>query len=154
MSEVTHEQVNLMLRLYEMRREARLRQARQWFIDQFQMDKPEEMMTKYPPGSEENANMRMTVSYWEMCASLVNRGLINDELYFENNGEVWGVWEKIRNLTPAWRAAFGNPKMFAHLEALCTRLDAWREKNAPGSTAKMRAMMQQMAQMRAQQAGH
>ncbi len=92
MSEVTHEQANLLLRLYELRREPRLRQARQWFSDHYQADKPEEVMQKYPPGSEENTNVRMCVSYWEMCAGLANRGLIDDELFFENNGEAWVVW--------------------------------------------------------------
>jgi hypothetical protein len=153
MSTVTHEQVNLMLRLFEMRREPRLRQAREWFIDNFHVEQPGELMTKYPPGSDENASFRMTVSYWEMCASIVNRGLIDDELYFENNGEAWAVFDRVRSIVPAFRAMFGNPKIFGQLEALCARMDAWREKNAPGSTEKMRALQKQMTQMRAQKAG-
>lgn len=152
MSEVTHEQVNLMLKLYDLRREARLREAREWFMANFYVNSPEEMMQKFPPGSRENANIRMVISYWDMCAGIVNRGLINDELYFESNGEAWVVWDRIRSITPAWRAAFGNPTTFHHLEELCGRLDAWREKTAPGSTAKMRQMMQQMAQARSQSA--
>jgi hypothetical protein len=150
MGEVTHEQANLMLRLYEMRREPRLRQARQWFIEKFSAGSAEEMMEKYPPGSEENTNIRMTASYWEMCAGIVNRGLIDDEFYFESNGEAWAVWEKMKHIVPAMRGAFKNPQIFTQLEALCGRLEAWRERTAPGSNEAMRQRMAQMAQAAAQ----
>jgi hypothetical protein len=143
MATVTYEEVNLMLRLYDMRREPRLRQARTWFIDHFHPGSPEEMMEKYPAGSDEYTNIRMVLSYWDMVASIVNRGLINDELFFENNGEIWVVWDRIRNIVPTWRAAFKNPTVFLHMEDACKRLEAWREKRAPGSNIAMRQMMQQ-----------
>lgn len=91
MSQVTHEEVNLMLRLYELRREPRLRQARAWFVNHFHPSSPDEIREKYPQGSEENNNIRMTMSYWDMVAGIVNRGLINDDIFFENNGEMWVV---------------------------------------------------------------
>ncbi len=152
MGQTTHEQTNLMLRLYELRREPRLRQARTWFIENFQSSSPEEMMKKYPPGSEESTSARMTVSYWDMVASIVNRGLIDDELFFENNGEIWGIWERLKALAPAWRAALKNPLIFKNLEECCKRLEAWREKQAPGSTEAMRRMMEQMRQAQAKAA--
>jgi hypothetical protein len=150
MGQATHEQASLMLQLYEMRREPRLRQARQWFMERFSATTPEEMMQKYPPGSEENTNVRMVVSYWDMCAGIVNRGLVDDELYFESNGEAWGVWEKMKHIVPPMRAAFKNPRLFGHLEELCKRFEAWREKVAPGSNEAMRQRMAQMAQAGAQ----
>lgn len=153
MGQVTHEHVNLMLRLYELRREPRLRQARSWFVDQFNANSPEEMMKKYPPGSEENLNIRMTVSYWDMVASVLNRGLIDNEFFFETTGEVWVVWERIRPIVPAWRAAMKNPHVLAPLEELYKRLEVWQEKRAPGSIAAMRQMMEQMRQASAKAAG-
>ncbi len=54
MSQINYEEVNLMLRLYELRREPRLRQARSWFVEHFHPESPEDMMQKYPQGSEEN----------------------------------------------------------------------------------------------------
>ena len=146
MSTVTHDQVNLMLRLFELRREPRLREARDWFGVNFQAKSLEEVMQKFPMGSKESTNIRMVVSYWDMCASIVNRGLIDDELYFESNGEAWMVWDRLSGIAPAWRAAFGNPTMFQNLEKLCGRLEAWREKTAPGSIAKGRELMKQMMQ--------
>jgi hypothetical protein len=144
MGQATYDQVNLMLRLYELRRDLRLRQARSWFVENFHPSSPEEMMQKYPPGSEENTHIRMVISYWDMVAGIVNRGLIDDELFFESNGEIWVVWDRIRSIVPAWRAAFKNPTVFQNLEESCKRLEAWREKRAPGSTAAMRQMMEQM----------
>ena len=59
MGEVTNEQVNLMLRLYEDRREPRLREAREWFSANFHVKNEEDLMRVCPPGSRENAYMRM-----------------------------------------------------------------------------------------------
>ena len=91
MSDVNHEQVNLMLRLYDIRREPRLREARDWFLTHFNPKSVEDVMTQCPPGSQENAFMRMVFSYWEMVASIVNRGLIDEDFFFENTGEQWVV---------------------------------------------------------------
>jgi hypothetical protein len=101
MPDVTHEQVNLMLRLYDIRREPRLREAREWYMSHFNPKTPEEMMTLYPPGSQENAFMRMVFSYWDMVASIVNRGLIDEEFFFENSGEQWVVWERLKPVVPS-----------------------------------------------------
>lgn len=142
MSQVTYDEVNLMLRLYELRREAQLRSARSWFVENFHADSPEEVMQKYPQGSQENTYIRMVVSYWEMVAGIANRGLIQDELFFENNGEMWIVWERIKAIAPIMRAAFKNPFLFSSIEEACKRLENWREKKAPGATGAMRAIME------------
>src|SRR5579862_2771270 len=106
MATVTYDEVNLMLRLYDLRREQRLRQARSWYLDYFHPSSPDEMMESYKAGSDEYNSIRMVLSYWDMVASIVNRGLINDELFFESNGEMWVVWDRIRGIVPTWRAAF------------------------------------------------
>jgi tRNA-dihydrouridine synthase len=102
------------------------------------------MIEKYPQGSEENTYIRMVISYWDMVASIVNRGLINDELFFESNGEIWVVWDRMRGIVPIWRSAFKNPRLFANIEETYKRLETWREKQAPGSSAAMRSMMAEM----------
>jgi len=147
MSQTTYDEVNLMLRLYDLRREPRLREARGWFVEHYQASTPEEVMQKYPPGSQENTYIRMVISYWDMVASIVNRGLINDELFFESNGEIWVVWDRMRSIVPAWRAAFKNQSLFSGIEETCKRLENWRERRAPGSTAAMRQMMEQKKEL-------
>jgi hypothetical protein len=141
MGTVTHEQADLLLKLYELRREPRLRQAREWFIPNCHAKSFEEAVQKFPMGSVENTNLRMVNSYWEMVASIVNRGLIDEEFFFENSGEMWIVWDRLRNLLPGQRAFFKNPKSFEHLEKLGKKFDAWREKNAPGSSEALRQVL-------------
>ena len=150
MSDVTHEQVNLMLRLYDIRREPRLREARDWYMSHFNPKTPEDVMTQCPPGSQENAFLRMVFSYWDMVASIVNRGLIDEDFFFENTGEQWLVWERLKPVVPAFRAMFKNPLAFSNLEKHVEAMDRWREKRAPGSTEAMRAMSAQMQQQAAQ----
>ena len=146
MGEVTNEQVNLMLRLYEDRREPRLREAREWFSANFHVKNEEDLMRVCPPGSQGNAYMRMVLAYWEMVASIVNRGLIEEDLFFENSGEQWGVWEQVKPVIVAWRAMFSSPHFLANLETQCNRLEAWREKRSPGSNEAIRKVLAQMQQ--------
>jgi len=141
MGQVNHDQANLLLKIYDLRREPRLREARAWFGANFDAKTPEEAQRKYPMGSEANASFRMVVSYWEMAAGLVNRGLIDDELFFESSGEAWFVWERIRELAPAYRAAMKNPHAWGQLEKLAKRMEQWQEQRAPGHLAAIRQIM-------------
>jgi hypothetical protein len=147
MGQATHEQTRLMLELYDLRREPRMRQARDWYFMNFTPASAEEMMQKFPPGSEESAFMRMVASYWDMVAAIANRGLVDEDLFFETTGEQWGVWERLKPIVGSWRAMFKNPGAFANLEEHVRRFEAWREKRAPGSNDAMRERMQQMMAM-------
>ena len=155
MGQVTNEQVNLMLRLYEDRREPKLREARDWFSANFHVKTADDLIRVCPPGSKENIYMRMVLGYWEMVASIVNRGLIDEEFFFESNGEQWVVWEQVKLVIGAWRAMFSSPNFLANLETQCNHLEAWREKRSPGSneaTRKVLAQMQQATQAQKAQA--
>jgi hypothetical protein len=89
--------------------------------------------------------MRMVISYWDTVANIVNRGLIDEEFFFESTGEQWIVWERLKPVVAGWRSMFKNPQAFARLEEHVKRLEAWREKNSPGSTEAMRQMMAAIA---------
>ncbi|MGH9594035.1 MAG: DUF4760 domain-containing protein [Bryobacteraceae bacterium] len=132
MGTVNHEQANLILKLYDLRREPKLREARAWFVPNFWANSYEEVMQKFPAGSAGNTHFRMVIGYWEMAASMVNRGLVEDEFFFENNGEMFWVWDRIRGVVPSARAMQGNPRMFAQLEAAGTRMEKWWNTFAPG----------------------
>ena len=146
MGEVTNEQVNLMLRLYEERREPKLREARDWFSANFYVKNADDLTRVCPPGSKENLYMRMVLGYWEMVASIVNRGLIDEEFFFESNGEQWVVFEQVKPVLAAWRAMFSSPNFLANLEKLCNHLEAWREKRSPGSNEAIRKVLAQAYQ--------
>jgi hypothetical protein len=146
MSQVTNEQVNLMLRLFEDRREPKLREARDWFSASFHPKTADDLTRICPPGSKENTYMRMVLGYWEMVASIVNRGLIDEEFFFESNGEQWVVFEQVKPVLGAWRAMFSSPNFLANLEQHSTRLETWREKRSPGSNDAIRKVLAQMYQ--------
>ncbi len=133
-----HFDAELLLRLYELRREDKLRRAREWMIGKFQADSLEDFGRQLPPGSEENAFFRMAVSYWDMAASLVNHGLLKEELFFENTMELWLIWEKIRHLVPALREAGKNPLAYKNLETLARKYEHWMATRAPEALDSLR----------------
>ena len=150
MADVTHEQVDLMLKLYDLRREPKLREARDWFAANFHVKNAEEATKLVPFGSKENTYMRMVAGYWEMVASIVNRGLIDENFFFENTGEQWGVWEQLQPIVGQFRTTFRNPMFLKNLEEQNKRMEAWREKQAPGSTEAMRKFREQITQQMSQ----
>jgi len=128
----------LLLRLYDLRRETKLRQGREFMIRQFQAKSFEDYLAQAPAGSEESALFRMTVTYWDMAASLVNHGLINEDLFFENTGEFWIVWDKVRNVAPTLREKNKNPTSWKNLETLAAKYEKWMAKRAPEALEALR----------------
>jgi hypothetical protein len=137
-----HHDAELTLRLYDLRREEKLRQARAWFSREFQAKSTEEYLKKYAPGSEEDTFFRMVVTYWEMVGSIVNSGLIKRDFYFQNTGEFFGVWEKIKGLIPATREAFGNPHLWENLEKMSASYEEWMSKRSPAAIEAYRQRIQ------------
>jgi hypothetical protein len=125
----------LMLRLYELRREEKLRLARDWVIREFHADSLDDFFKRFPPGTKENDYFRMAVSYWDMAASIVNHGLIHEGFFFESNGEFWIIWMKIARLIPERRSSSKNPLIYHHLETLAGKYEKWMEKRAPEALA-------------------
>src|ERR1044072_1880294 len=107
-TQATYDDANLILRLYDIRREEKLREAREWFSKNFKASTMEEVQKIAPMGSKENAYVRMVSSYWDMAASFVTAGVLNKELFFQSNGEMLFVWERMRKFVPDFRAAFKN----------------------------------------------
>ncbi len=141
MPKVTHDQADLLLRLYEIRREPKMREARDWYFSKFHPATLEDIQKQAPMGSPESAYMRMVISYWEMAANMVNRGLIDETFFFENTGEQWFIYERIKPFVTAMRERSKNPHMYGQLEKHVKKLEAWRKKNAPGSIEVMRQMI-------------
>jgi len=121
----------LLLRLYDLRREAKLRQGREWFIREFQAKSFDDYLAQAPSGSEKNALFRMTITYWDMAASLVNHGLIKEDLFFESTGEFWIIWDKVRKWAPTLREKNKNPLVWKNLETLAEKYEHWMAKRAP-----------------------
>jgi hypothetical protein len=118
-SRPTYDDANLVLRLYDMRREPRLRQARAWLAANFKgVSSIEQFQKVCPAGTEENASFRMATTYWEMAASLVTSGVLNEALFYESGRELLFVWERVRDYVAAFRAANNDQTYLRNLETL------------------------------------
>ena len=138
----TYDDVNLILRLYEMRREDRLREARKWFTSSFKVKSFEEFQALCPPGSEPNASYRMVTTYWEMVASFLTSGVLNAELFYQSGRELLFVWERLRDLAPSFREQYKHQYEYKNLEAAAKTYIDWWTTQAPGAyeafTARVR----------------
>src|SRR6476619_8233360 len=129
----TYDDVNLILRLYEMRREDRLREARKWFTGSFKVKTFEEFQALCPAGSEPNASYRMVTTYWEMVASFLTSGVLNAEPFYQSGRELLPVWERIRDILPTIREKNGHTRELKNLEEAAVAYIAWWNHTAPGS---------------------
>ena len=118
----TYEDANLLLRLYELRREDKLRQARDWFNKNFHANNLEELSKICPLGSQENAYLRMVSSYWDMAASFVTSGVLQRELFMQNSREMLFVWIRMSDVVPAMREAQKNPEIARNIETLANAM--------------------------------
>lgn len=132
------EDAKLILRFYELRREARLREARSFLLGRFKAKDLQELNELCPPGSEENAYFRQVLTYWDMVSAIVKRDLVDKDLFHETNGEVTAVWEKVKHLVPAMREKFGNPIFLANLEEVARERETYLEEKAPGYLSALR----------------
>ena len=142
-SKPTHEQAQLHLQVYDLRREARLRQARDWFQQNYHADTVEEAMSIAKPGTEHGTFFGKVIGYWEQACALLNYGLLHEDLFFETSGEFFGVWEAVKPVLPQFREQFFDPTMLSNLEQAARRYEEWSEKRAPGHIAAMRQWMEQ-----------
>jgi len=140
----SYEQAQLHLQVYEMRREARLRQARDWFFKNYFVDTMQDGMRIAAPGTEGGAFVMMVFSYWEQACALLNYGLLHEDLFFETSGEFFGVWERVRPVIREGREMFANKQFLANLEKAANRFETWIEARSPGHVAAMREFGKQM----------
>ena len=135
-----YEDADLILRLYELRREETMRKARAW-LAAFNPESAQDVVAV--AAGEHNAYLRMVMSYWDMAASLVNNGAIDEKMFGDANGEHFFYYAKFEPFMEELREKFG-PQMWTHLEQL-----VMRSPNAKERLAKMREMSKNMAARRA-----
>src|SRR5215813_10102114 len=140
----THEQALLHLQVYDLRREPRLREARDWFQRNYVVETIDDANRIAAPGTEAGTFVGMVIGYWEQACALLNYGLLNEDLFFETSAEFFGVWESLKPVVPAFRELFVNKQILANLEQAAKRYEAWSERRNPGHIAAMRQFMQQM----------
>ena len=131
--QATYDDANLLLRLYEMRREEKMREARAWFVTNFKPKSMADIQQLCPPGSEANARMRMVSTYWDMAASFVTAGVLNPELFFASSREMLLVAVRLRPVLAEIRAAYKDPTFLANLETVAQQYSDHLNKVSPGT---------------------
>jgi hypothetical protein len=120
-----YESAELILKLYDLRREETMRKARDWFFLDFNPDAVADFNRAML--SEHSGHLRMVMSYWDMAAALVNHGAISPELFNDTNGEHLSVFAKLEPILPDIRAAIG-PQFLSSLEKLVDATPNGRER--------------------------
>lgn len=137
-----HDDAELILKLYDLRREPVMREARNWMFT-FNPTSIQDVFDALL--GEHSGHYRMVISYWDMAAAMVNNGAIDETLFNETNGEHIFVYAKIEPVIEDIRTAFGAPDFLHNLETLVKRIPNIEEK-----IRGMRERMKKFAEMRAE----
>jgi hypothetical protein len=127
----TAHDARLILELYNLRREAEMRKARNWFGAEFWPRSADELIkvtSAFP--SQENAWMRQVSGYWDMAASFVLNGALNEELFLQPgcSGEMFFIFAKVYPFLKEFREKTNNPDAFANIEKVATRSKTARKR--------------------------
>ena len=117
MANATTSDAELVLKLYDLRREDVMRKARNFIVGDFWPKSAEDVVNLANAwGSEQNAYFRQVISFWEMAASLPLRGAVNSELFADWAGEMFFVYAKMSPILKETREAMDNPGFMANVE--------------------------------------
>jgi Domain of unknown function (DUF4760) len=140
-----YQSADLILKLYDLRREEKMREARSWW-ETFFPETLEDILLALD-NTEAGAKLRMVISYWEMGAGMVNHGAIDEEMYNDSAGEQFLVFAKIHPFIKEIREKFDSPDFLKNFEALILRMP-----DAEARLAKRRAMAKQWVERRTEAA--
>jgi hypothetical protein len=121
----------LILKLYDLRREAEIRKARNWWFVNFWPENADDFMKiALAAGTQENNWLRQVAGYWELAASLVVHGTLNETLFLEPafSGEMFLIFAKIHPFLKEVREKTQNPRMLANVENVIKKSKASRER--------------------------
>ena len=110
--------VEVILKLYELRREEKMRRARNWYFTEFNPQSAMEISQMFASGYEASENYRMLTSYWDMAASFVLNGGIDEKVFLDANTEHIGVFARIEPFLTEMREISGEADYLSNLEQL------------------------------------
>jgi hypothetical protein len=121
----------LILQLYDLRRETEMRKARHWWGAEFFPQSADEFLqVSQAAGTQENDWLRQALGYWGMTASFVLKGVLNEELFLEPafSGEMFLIFAKVQPILKELREKLGDPHAFHNLEEVATRTKYGRDR--------------------------
>ena len=132
-----YESATLLIRLYELRREPTMREARAWYARSFNPGSVDDVVQAV--AGPNSAHFRMVTSYWEMAASFVNNGAIDEQMFSDANGEHIVIFAKIQPFIEEYRQRTGFPHYLNNLEKLLMKTPGMPERLA-ATRERFRAM--------------
>ncbi len=117
-----HESMMAILKLYELRRDEKMRAARAWYFSEFAPKSALDIIKLYRDGERASAHFRTVVSYWDMASSFVLNGAIDEKMFFDSGTEHIFVYTKIAPFLAEIRELLNEPEFFIHLETLALRV--------------------------------
>jgi hypothetical protein len=139
----TASDAEIILKLYELRREAEMRKARHWWLTQFWPETAEDVIKIGSTlGTEENNWLRQVTGYWEMAASMAVRGAVSADLFLEPSfsGEMFFLFAKVQPVLKDLREKMQAPNMLKNVETLIN--------STPGSQEFLKTTLNRVAQRR------
>jgi hypothetical protein len=128
LSSTPYESATLLIRLYELRREPTMREARNWYTRSFHPSSVDEILqTVAGPNS---AHFRMVTSYWDMACSFVLNGAIDEQMFADANGEHIIAFSRLEPFIEEYRARTSNPAYLKSLEKVVMQLPNAKERLA------------------------
>ena len=121
----------LILKLYDLRREAEIRKARNWWFVNFWPENADDFMkVAQAVGTQENNWLRQVAGYWDLAASLVVHGTLNETLFLEPafSGEMFLIFAKLHPFLKEVREKMQNPRMLANVERVIKKSKASQER--------------------------
>lgn len=124
----TSADAQLVLQLYDLRRESEMRKARAWFVGFWPANANDILEVVNNFGTQENAWFRQVTGYWDMAASLVLSGALNEDLFTDTNGEMWFVFSKLNPFLAEAREKLKRPQLLSRVEKLAKKSKIGRER--------------------------
>jgi len=114
--------VMAILKLYELRRDEKMRQARAWYFSDFAPKSAMDIIKLYRDGEQASAYFRTVTSYWDMASSFVLNGAIDEKVFLDANTEHIFVYAKVAPFLAEIRQLFNEPEYLIHLETLVMKI--------------------------------
>ncbi len=124
----TAEDAKIVMKLYDLRRESEMRNARKWFAGWWPNSADEILKVIQGGGTQENAWFRQVSGYWDMAASFVLRGALNEDLFVDSGGEMWFIFAKLQPFLSELREKTGNKMFYTRIEKIATRTKDGRDR--------------------------
>ena len=124
----TAEDAQIIMKLYDLRRESEMRNARKWFAGWWPTSADGVIAIINGGGTQENAWFRQVSGYWDMAASFVLRGILNEELFWDSGGEMWFTFAKLQPFLAEVREKTGNKMLYTRIEKVATRTKDGRDR--------------------------